>query len=451
MNDDHNDKNRTGVTEYPVTIDQLQPGVFIRITGLSWLDHPFLMNSFKITSREQIQVLRKLKVKTIFFVPGKSDVFPLSEQKNPAPAPAVTSDPAKDAETEKLWREKNERIAKQKTLRKKINACQKQFSASLETVKNVMKNIEGGRLESVKDADSILQSIIDDLAMDKEMTVQLMNTDTGGEGIFYHSLNVSVLSMMLGREHGLGPDDLKMLGLGALFHDVGKHRIPKNVLYKPSPLTKFERDILRLHPQYGVETMGPLAGMGTFPAEALRIIGDHHERVDGSGYPAGISGEHLSDLTQIVSIVDRYDNLCNNRNPEKSVTPHEALAHMFKSEKERFDNQLLQRFISYLGVYPPGTIVSLNNDVIGMVISVNPAYALKPSLLIYDPEIPKNEALIFDLSEDQSLSIATSLRPHDLPDAIFDYLNPRARVSYFLAAQERRQKVKPVDGRIRKR
>lgn len=441
MKDDNHEEGRH-LTEYPVTIDQLRPGVFIRITGLSWLDHPFLMNSFKISSKEQINVLRKLKIKTVFFVPSKSDVFPLAEQKNP-PASPVVSEPVKDPETERLWREKNERIAKQKVLRKKINTCQKQFTASVETVRNVMKNIEGGRLESVKDADDLLQSIIKDLVIEKETAVQLMNTEAGGESVFYHSLNVSVLSMMLGKEHGLDPEELRILGLGALFHDVGKHRVPKNVLYKPAPLTKFEMDILHLHPKYGVETMEPLTVTGAYPAEALLIIKDHHERVDGSGYPSGVKGDRLSDLTKIVSIVNRYDNLCNNRNPEKSITPHEALAYMFRNEREHFDIRLLQRFISFMGVYPPGTIVRLNNEVIGMVISVNPALSLKPSLLVYDPQIPKNEALIFDLAEERSLSVVASIRPHDLPDAIFEYLNPRARVSYYLAAQE----SKPADSR----
>jgi hypothetical protein len=190
--------------------------------------------------------------------------------------------------------------------------------------------------------------------------------------------------------------------------------------------------------------------MGTFPAEALAIIKDHHERIDGSGYPAGLKGQQLSDLTKIVSIVNRYDNLCNNRNSEKSVTPHEALAHMFKSEKEQFDNWLLQRFISYMGVYPPGTIIRLSNEVIGMVISVNPINSLKPTLLIYDPDIPKNEALIFDLSDDLSLSIAESVRPQELPNAIYDYLNPRVRVSYYLATEDRQKAGKPVDGQTRK-
>ncbi len=449
MTDKH-DEHRTGVTEYPVTIDQLRPGVFIRITGLSWRHHPFFMNSFKISSKEQIEVLRHLKINTVLFIPSKSDVFPFHEQKTPAPASAVASVPTKDAEMERLWQEKRERIDKQQSLRKKINACQKQFSVSIDTVRNVMRDIERGWLKSGKDADDLLKSIINDLVIEKDTAVQLMNTDTGREGVFYHSLNVSVLSLMLAREHGLGSEDLRIIGLGALFHDVGKHRVPKNVLYKTTPLTKFERDILCLHPRYGAETMEPLTSTGTFPAEALKIIKDHHERIDGSGYPAGLKGQQLSDLTKIVSIVNRYDNLCNNRNPEKSVTPHEALAHMFKSEKEQFDNRLLQLFISYMGVYPPGTIVRLSNEVIGMVISVNPNNSLKPSLLIYDPDIPKNEALIFDLSEDQSLSIAESVRPQDLMKAIYDYLNPRVRVSYYLAAEERQQARKPVDGRIRK-
>jgi HD-GYP domain-containing protein (c-di-GMP phosphodiesterase class II) len=447
---DKHDEHRTRLTEYPVTIDQLQPGVFIRITGLSWRHHPFLMNSFKISRKEQIEVLRRLKINTVLFIPSKSDVFPLSEQNTPTPAPEVASVPTEDVEMERLWQEKRERIDRQKSLRKKIKACQKQFSVNIETVRTVMRNIESGWLESAKDADDLLKSIINDLVIEKDTAVQLMNTAPGSECVFYHSLNVSVLSMMLGREHGLGPEELRIIGLGALFHDVGKHRVPKNVLYKTTFLTKFERDILRLHPRYGAETMEPLTSMGTFPAEALAIIKDHHERIDGSGYPAGLKGQQLSDLTKIVSIVNRYDNLCNNRNSEKSVTPHEALAHMFKSEKEQFDNWLLQRFISYMGVYPPGTIIRLSNEVIGMVISVNPINSLKPTLLIYDPDIPKNEALIFDLSDDLSLSIAESVRPQELPNAIYDYLNPRVRVSYYLATEDRQKAGKPVDGQTRK-
>ena len=443
MSEDKTKPNET-TTEYPIKIEQLRPGVFIRITSTSWLDHPFLMNSFKITDKEQIKVLRQLKIDSVIFVPSKSDVFPLLETDSSPEINITAPDPQKDEQTKKLWEEKQKRIEKQKIHRKKIAACQKKFSASVETVKNVMKNIEGGRLESVTEADDLLQSIIADLLIERDTTVQLMSTTPEGEGMFYHSLNVSVLAMMLGKEHGLNKEELRILGMGALFHDVGKHKVPKNILYKPTPLSKFELDILRCHPAYGVDTVKPMVKNGTFPDEALWIIQDHHERVDGSGYPSGRKGSSLSILARIVSIVDRYDNLCNNPvDQTKSVTPHEAVAHMFKSERERFDNALLQRFIAYLGVYPPGTIVKTNSGVIGMVITVNSTQSLKPSLLIYDSDIPKAEALIFDLAEDNSLSICGTIRPHELPQEIYDYLSPRTRVSYFIAAQDKKQQSTP--------
>ena len=429
--------NKASVTEYPVTIELLRPGVFIKITGIGWMDHPFIMNSFKIANEGQIKVLRQLGLKSVVFVPGKSDVFPLPERKgNAMPAPQTKIE---DPETERLFQMKKQRIEHQRVHRRKIKACEKKFSASVQTVKNVMRNIEGGRLESVKDADMLLQNLIEDLLVEKDTAVQLMNTDAGGESVFYHSLNVSVLALMLGREQGLEKDDLRILGLGALFHDSGKHRVPKNVLFKTTPLTKFEMDILRLHPLYGVETMKPLVEKGLFPSDALWIIQDHHERIDGSGYPAGRTGKTLSDATKIVSIVNRYDNLCNNVNAEKSLTPHEALAYMFAKEQDKYDKNLLQRFISYLGVYPPGTIVRLNNEVLGLVVSVNPNNSLRPSLLIYDPEIPKTEALIFDLAEDTTLSITATMRPSQLPREVYDYLSPRARVTYFLASQDDQQ------------
>jgi putative nucleotidyltransferase with HDIG domain len=371
-------------------------------------------------------------------VPEKSDVFPLPEDSEAFVLPAPP-EPVPEAESQRLWEEKRKRIAMQKAHRKKIIKCEKQFAASVETVRSVMKNIEGGDVESVKEADNLLQTIVDDLLVEKDTAVQLMNAESGGQGVFYHSLNVSVLAMMLGREHGLPPSELKGLGLGALFHDVGKSKLPKNLVTKTEPLKKYEADMLRQHTKYGVDIMGPMSRTGAFPEDALRVIRDHHERADGSGYPAGLSGVDLSVMTRIVSIVNRYDNLCNNIDYARSMTPHEALAYMFARERSRYDDSLLQRFIAYMGIYPPGTVVALNNEMTGMVISVNPKNSLRPNLLIYDPGISMDEALIIDLSEDNSVSIVKSIRPSQLPPEVYNYLNPRTRVSYFLTAEDSKQ------------
>jgi putative nucleotidyltransferase with HDIG domain len=440
MNQEEPNRNIPEVetTDYDISVDRLQPGVFIRITGLRWLDHPFLFSSFKITKPEQIKALKQLGVRSVTFVPGKSDVFPLPESSD-MPVQTASSDPAKHAESERMWEEKKKRIALQKAHRQKIIKCEKQFAASVETVRNVMKNIEGGDSESVKEADGLLQTIVDDLLVEKDTAVQLMTSDAGGQGIFYHSLNVSVLAMMLGREYGLASADLKILGLAALFHDVGKSKLPRNLVNKSEPLKKFESDMLRLHPKYSVEIMEPMSKAGAFPGDALCIIRDHHERVDGSGYPAGLNGDNLSVMTKIISIVNRYDNLCNNVDHTRSLTPHEALAYLFARERKRYDDPLLQRFIAYMGIYPPGTVVTLNNELTGMVISVNPKNALRPNLLIYDPDISRDEALIIDMAEDSILSIIKSIRPAQLPAKIYNYLNPRTRVSYFLSTEEKRQ------------
>jgi len=131
--------------------------------------------------------------------------------------------------------------------------------------------------------------------------------------------------------------------------------------------------------------------------------------------------------------VNVYDNHCNKFNPEESLTPHEALAYMFSAQKHYFDQEILALFIQCLGVYPPGTIVKLSNGSTGMVISVNPRNPLHPSLLMYNPEVPKKEALIFNMAEETGFRIEESIKPSLLEPEVFDYLSPRTRVTYYVA------------------
>jgi len=167
----------------------------------------------------------------------------------------------------------------------------------------------------------------------------------------------------------------------------------------------------------------------------MKAVFQHHELQDGSGYPQGLKGKDQSLAARIVAIANVYDNHCNRLNPVDSLTPHTALAYMFSNQKDFFDRGLLALFIQCLGVYPPGTIVSLSNGLIGMVLSVNPRDPLHPSLLIYNPDIPKKEALIFDLSDEPGVRIEGSIRPSKLASEVHDYLSPRTRVTYYVAGQ----------------
>jgi putative nucleotidyltransferase with HDIG domain len=267
-----------------------------------------------------------------------------------------------------------------------------------------------------------------------------MRVAANDEGVYYHAMNVTVLAMMLGKEVGVSQEEMKLLCQGALLHDIGKSRVDKKVVLKEKNFTKPELDFLRLHPKYGVEI---LASMKSIPKMVMMIVYQHHEAFDGSGYPQGIPGAKMHKLSQIVAIANTYDVHCNKRNAADCLTPFEALSFMFSAQKARFEPMLLGSFIRCLGIYPPGTIVQLNNGAIGMVISVNPATQLQPSIVLYDSEIPKKDALIIDMVDEPELKITKSIRPAVLPQEIFEYLSPRTRVTYFVDANKEPGVKKP--------
>ena len=134
---------------------------------------------------------------------------------------------------------------------------------------------------------------------------------------------------------------------------------------------------------------------------------------------------------KILSLVNRYDNLCNPARPGTALTPHEALAHIFAQLKHRFDPVVLSAFIRMMGVYPPGSVVQLIDDRYAIVMSVNSTRPLKPCVLLYESGVARHDALILDLDRAPNISIRRSLKPSSLPSAALDYLAPRPRTSYF--------------------
>lgn len=405
-----------------ISVDQLRVGIYVKLE-LSWFEHPFSINKFKIKNDEQIQTIRSLGLKTILCVPELSDRSSLTAK----PPEAKPEDPAQEEVVDAATLAKQERVGRINKERTRIRECEKKYLATAIAIANINKNLHSRPKDALRDANFLVQEMVESLMTDKSVAIHLMNAKVGGEEIYHHSLNVVVLAMMLAKEQGLSKEDLNTLGIGILFHDVGKTRIPAQILRKLDPLTNSERNFLQLHPSYGVE-IGTELGL---PAGAIEIIAQHHETIDGKGYPDKLTGEKISPLSKIVCIVNAYDNLCNHLDENKSLTPNEALSYMFRHQKEQFDLRILQLFIKCLGVYPPGTAVQLSNDAIGMVVTVSANNPLRPNVLIYDESIPKKEAIILSLEEDPELKIVKSIKPSLLSREIYDYLSIRNRVTYY--------------------
>ena len=407
--------------EQRISIDQVRVGLYIRLE--SWTDHPFLFSSFKIRNEKQLQVLRSLGISHVFYERSKSDFAPLPPPKTNTPPP-----PPPDPEIEAMWAEKKGRREKLSRQREALGRCERQFASGASTVKSLLRNLFSRPDESIQQAQTLVSEMVDSMLADKDVVLHLVNAKAGDETAYYHALNVTMLALILGKEAQLSAGEMRALGLGTLLHDIGKEKIPSQILLNKSPWTKAELNFYQQHVAYGVDMAQGLPDMS---AAALDVIAMHHELLDGSGYPGRLEGEQIGRLARIACIANTFDNYCNRINPADSMTPAEAISFMFKKEHGKYDPVLMQLFVRCMGIYPPGSVVQLNSGQMGLVMSVNPGCLLQPSLLIYDPDVPKEEALWLDMRAAPELSVVNVLRPAELEVAVLAYLDPRTRVSYY--------------------
>ena len=413
-------------SERVVEIDpsQLRPGLFIRLPS-GWMNHPFLFNQFRIHSTDQVEVIQKLGLKTVQYLPERSSTQALPrapETARPPPPPAAPSPAQQSALEEK--RQRAERAAAQRQL---IAKCEKRYQSAAQQIRDVMRNVFAAPSRSVVAARELVDSVMESFAAEAGLIIHLMGDKVADDNAYFHSLNVMILSLLVGRSLGLSPDELRTLGEGALFHDIGKTRVPDAVLRNPLR-NRHEEEFFRLHTLYGADIGRELQVLG--PA-VIEVILSHHETMDGKGYPNHLGGRQISLAARIVAITNRYDNLCNPLRQDKAVTPAEAMTLMFKSEQAHWDPDLLQRFVRALGVYPPGSLVQLSNGNLGLVVAVDHADLLRPSVMIFDPAVPRNEALIVDLATERDVKVDAVVRPTEVDPAALAYLAPRRRLSYF--------------------
>ena len=408
-----------------ISPDQLCVGLYIHL-DLSWWEHDFAFSHFKIKDEGQIQALRALGLKQLRYDPARSDCPPL-----PLPTdtpPAAVAAPAPDPEEQA----RQARAAKLGALRKRLAEVDRTFIQASQRVKSLNQTLRSQPEEAIKQAGEVVRELVSALGGEDGAALHSINGKAADDA-YFHPLNVTVLSVMLGRQLGYDGEACHSLGLGALLHDMGKLEVPSKVLLKTEPLTRPEQQLLQLHVDFGVRRGHELM----LDDEVLRIIQEHHEYCDGSGYPKGLREAAIGRLSRVVSIANAFDNLCNPPDPRAALSPHEALALLFKQQRERFDEVALKAFIRCMGIYPPGSLVQLEDQRYALVLAMHPSLPLRPTLIVYEPSIPKAEALIVNLEHEPKLAIAHSLRPVQLPEEALEYLNPRQQLTYYVDPRQR--------------
>ncbi|RMH06684.1 MAG: HD domain-containing protein, partial [Nitrospirae bacterium] len=314
--------------------------------------------------------------------------------------------------------------------RRQLLDAERRYQEVLLENKTLMREVLCGYVRGMRRAEQLLMVLADIVCNDGALValMNLMGTQDIGDEFFYHSLNTAILSMVVARALEFSQDDVHTVGMGALFHDIGETTDTGEILYKGGNLSRKQREALRRHPQVGKRMVEK--GFN-FPQPGLDIILQHHERLNGCGYPYGLTDEQIHLFTKVVMVADTYDDLCNNPVLEKSLTPYEAMCALYARRRSEFWEEAVVAMIGSLGVYPPSSVVELSNGAIGVVCTINPENRLRPLVLLYEPHTPRQEALILNLMEEPTLHIKRGLRPSQLPRDVWDYLNPRNMIRYF--------------------
>ena len=413
-------------TRPTLAIDDLRIGHYVEL-DLKWFEHPFAFNAFRIRSEDQIRTLQGLGLQRVMIDPARSEVAAVAP---PMPVPETAADGR--AELLRALAAKRDLIERIKRQREAAARVESAFVDTAGAVRRIERQLASRPAEAVQEAGQLVDKIARSILDSPELAIHVMGDVKGGEDLYLHSLNVAMLSLMMARNLQLPADSVQSLGLGALMHDIGRRDIPSRILQKKERLSEAERNLYQMHCQYGVEA-GTAMGL---PPAVLGIIGQHHECYDGSGYPQRLAGESISPLARMVAIANYYDELCNPPDPADALTPHEALSLMFARMRARFDPALLQVFIRCLGVYPPGTLVQLANGAIAMVVTINTEQPMKPTVMVYDRDVAKEDAILVDMAEAADTNIVKAIRPGQVPREAYNYLSPRHQISYFFDGRD---------------
>lgn len=272
-------------------------------------------------------------------------------------------------------------------------------------IKNAMDSIRYGNSLDVMPVRNSVCKMIDELMDVSDTMVNLQDLKSNDQYTFSHSVNVCVLSLITGISMKYDEKRLRELGIGAMLHDVGKTKIPNEILNKPGTLTAEEFEIIKKHTSYGYGLLKKSKELSTY---ASYIALTHHERYDGEGYPLGLRGDEIHEFARIVSIADVYDAITSDRVYKKRVNINDAVEYLIGMGDHQFDYNIVRNFIEHITIYPPGTCVLLNDGEKAIVVDVNKRYPNRPIIRILldsEGQIPREPKEI-DLTKNNTLLIS---------------------------------------------
>lgn len=366
-------------TQKRIAVADLRPGMYVVGLDRSWLHTPFLFHRKLIQRADEIDQLKKHGIgEVVIDISRGADIAALAEEKNQPEQDGVRSAAVEiNADAVALSPPRPAGEAAFAPLARELENARAIHEEALLLARSIFDGAGGGAPIDGQVAAQVVDNLQSSIARSPEASLLLMQMRRFQKDLFTHAVNVCVLSLVVANSEGLGGAD--ELALGALLHDIGETRLPRQLLRKLDNFTDAETRLLQQHPGLGAALLAQSSGIA---AAVQGIVTDHHERVDGSGYPAGKAGDDLSLSSQLVALTDCYDDMLSGRN-QPALQPTEVLRQLYlQANSRRMDRDLVEQVIRSLGVYPIGSVVELNTGERAVVIATDRSSALKPTVRV---------------------------------------------------------------------
>lgn len=293
-------------------------------------------------------------------------------------------------------------------------------------VKNLFSDAKMGKTFSLQTVISSVEEIIDQVLENPDVFMRLCQLKKHSYNTYMHSVNVSVLMAGFASALGFSKDKTFELTIGGILHDIGKTKIPEQILKKNGVYTMQEMELIRRHPVIGAEILKKLSLK--IPDISYKVIEQHHERFNGSGYPQKLKGKQINESAMICAIADVYDDLTGDNGCRRPCLPQEALAIIFQGADEEYPRTLVEHFTKMIGIYPVGSFVRLSSKEMGVVVKINRNCLLYPQVMVlFDSNSQKLQSpFIRNLSEldnKEEWKVECTLNPENYHIDIDEYVN----------------------------
>jgi HD-GYP domain-containing protein (c-di-GMP phosphodiesterase class II) len=286
----------------------------------------------------------------------------------------------------------------------------------IERLDAVFANISSGVSVEARSIDDITARMLQAVRDQRDSFIgYILGGEVAGHEMAKSSVNAAILSALIAQEMKLPNHKVMVIITGALLHDVGMFRLPREILDKKGGLSEAEFQRMQAHPLY---THKIVSKELLYPEDVGLIVLQHHERWDGEGYPRRISGSTIDMGARIVSVADAFEAMVSQKSYRNSMMGYQAMKNLLSDNSRRFDPDVLKAFIQTMGIYPIGSIILLNNGALARVIEVHGSAPLRPKIRVLVDEFGRvfkqDEGDILDLLTEKSLFIAKAVDPKDL-------------------------------------